>query len=88
VYARIRSAVRSVGERPLAISRIRFGSPIALRPSVDRGMPVLSMNASKRDLKCPSSVFMPQTLKRCSQGGQLVGKTRHSRAFLSVPAVG
>ena len=63
MYARIRSTVLSVGERPRASPRIRCGSPTALRPNVVGLMPLLSRNASTRDLNCCSHVSMPVTVK-------------------------
>ena len=44
-----------------------------------------SRNASNCELNDCSSVFMPKTLKRRSQGAQQVGKTLRSNEFQSVP---
>ena len=50
--ARTRSAVRSVGERPRLIWRIRFGSPSAILPNLVRLRPVSSRNAPTRVVNC------------------------------------
>ena len=53
-----RSAVRSDGERPPWIWRIRFGSPTAFRPNAVGLRPVLLRNAFTRELNSCSNVIV------------------------------
>ena len=50
-------------ERPRRIWRIRFGSPSAFLPNAVGLRPERPRNASTRDLKCSSSVSLPERRK-------------------------